>query len=61
MKLVHLMAGARVGGAEAYFERLVPALQRAGAQQRAMIRRHGDRAALLETAGVPVEARSAAA
>lgn len=48
------MAGAEVGGAEAYFERLVPALGRAGLIQRAVIRHHPDRAARLEAAGIPV-------
>ncbi len=48
------MAGARVGGAEAFFERLVPALARAGLAQRAVIRHHPERAAGLEAAGVPV-------
>jgi glycosyltransferase involved in cell wall biosynthesis len=48
------MAGARVGGAEAFFERLVPALARAGLEQRAVIRRHAQRTARLVAAGVPV-------
>lgn len=48
------MAGARVGGAEAYFERLVPALGRAGLEQRAVIRHHPARAAGLAAAGVGV-------
>jgi glycosyltransferase involved in cell wall biosynthesis len=48
------MAGARVGGAEAFFERLLPALARAGVAQRAVIRHHAARAARLTAAGVPV-------
>jgi glycosyltransferase involved in cell wall biosynthesis len=51
---MQVMAGARVGGAEGFFERLVPALARAGLEQRAVIRRHAERAARLEAAGVPV-------
>ena len=51
---MQVMAGARVGGAEAFFERLVPALARAGLEQRAVIRGHADRAERLEAAGVPV-------
>ncbi|MDH3474446.1 MAG: glycosyltransferase [Rhodospirillales bacterium] len=54
MRVLHVMAGARVGGAEAFFERLLPALARAGLEQRAVIRRHAARAARLEAAGVPV-------
>jgi len=44
------MAGARHGGAEGFFMRLVPALGRAGLEQRAVIRRHETRAREL-TAG----------
>ena len=54
MRVIHVMAGARVGGAEAFFERLVPALARAGLEQRAVIRHHPERVAGLEAAGVPV-------
>ncbi len=54
MRVLQVMAGARVGGAEAYFERLVPALGRAGLEQRAVIRRHAARAAKLEAAGIDV-------
>jgi len=53
MRVLQVMAGARVGGAEAFFERLVIALGRAGLQQRAVIRKHGERAARLEAGGVP--------
>lgn len=41
------MAGAQHGGAEAFFERLVPALHEAGAPQRAVIRQNHHRASLL--------------
>lgn len=46
------MAGARHGGAEAFFERLAPALHRAGVSQRLAIRRNPRRAAALRAAGV---------
>jgi glycosyltransferase involved in cell wall biosynthesis len=52
MKLLAAMAGAKVGGAEAFFERLVIALQRAGVEQRAAIRAEPDRARRLRQAGV---------
>jgi len=54
LRVVHVMAGARVGGAEAFFERLIPALARAGLSQRAVIRHHGARARRIEAVGVPV-------
>jgi glycosyltransferase involved in cell wall biosynthesis len=54
VKVLQVMAGARVGGAEAFFERLVAALARAGLEQRAVIRRHEDRAARLSDAGISV-------
>ena len=47
------MAGAKVGGAERFFERLVPALTAAGVEQTAVIRRHAERAGALRKAGVP--------
>ncbi|MFO1187717.1 MAG: glycosyltransferase [Alphaproteobacteria bacterium] len=51
------MAGAPHGGAEAFFERLVIALHKAGLEQRVLIRRDAERAARLEAAGLhPVEA-----
>ena len=50
------MAGARHGGAEAFFVRLASALQQAGEEQRVLIRRDPDRAAALRRAGIaPVE------
>jgi len=54
MRVLQAMAGAYHGGAEAFFMRLVPALQRAGVEQRAVIRRHPARAAALRAAGVEV-------
>ncbi len=48
------MAGAPQGGAEAFFERLAPALQRAGIAQRTLIRTNPKRAALLRADGVGV-------
>lgn len=50
------MAGARHGGAEAFFTRLAGALHRAGLEQRVVIRRDPARAARLRAAGLePVE------
>ncbi len=54
MRVLQVMAGARHGGAEAFFTRLVPALARAGLDQHAAIRRNPARAAALRAAGVPV-------
>lgn len=48
------MAGAGQGGAEAFFERLILALQRAGLEQRALIRKNAKRAAMLRDGGVEV-------
>jgi len=48
------MAGARIGGAEAFFERLCVALANAGTDQHAAIRTHDRRARLLADAGIPV-------
>jgi len=56
VRVLQAMAGAEFGGAEAFFVRLVPALGRAGVEQRAVIRRHPARAQALRDAGVnPVE------
>lgn len=50
------MAGAAHGGAEAFFERLAIALDRAGEDQKIVIRRNAARAARLRRAGLdPVE------
>lgn len=52
MRVLQVMAGATHGGAEAFFCRLVPALSRAGVDQRAVIRANPKRAAALCAAGV---------
>jgi glycosyltransferase involved in cell wall biosynthesis len=55
---MQVMAGADRGGAEAFFERLVPALSRAGVEQAVVIRRNSTRKRLLEQCGIaPVELR----
>ncbi|HVC53574.1 MAG TPA: glycosyltransferase [Stellaceae bacterium] len=57
-RLLQAMAGAPHGGAETFFVRLAGALQRAGEDQRVLIRREPERAAQLRVAGVAVaEAR----
>lgn len=57
-KLMQIMAGAKHGGAEAFFTRLAPALARAGVEQEIVIRRNPDRAAALRAAGLsPLEFR----
>jgi glycosyltransferase involved in cell wall biosynthesis len=53
-RLLQAMAGARHGGAETFFVRLAGALERAGQEQRVMIRRDAARAAELRAAGVAV-------
>ncbi len=53
MRAAHLMAGAPEGGAELFYERLVPALARAGDDILPVIRRNPARAARLEAAGTP--------
>ena len=55
MRVIQAMAGGEHGGAEAFFERLAPALSRAGLDQRIVMRRHGPRAARLRDAGLEVE------
>ncbi len=52
LRVLQVMAGARHGGAEAFFMRLVPALERAGLEQRVVIRRDGERAAKLQSEGI---------
>ena len=52
--LLQAMAGAEHGGAEAFFERLALALERAGVQQRLVIRKNAKRAGLLRAGGVEV-------
>jgi glycosyltransferase involved in cell wall biosynthesis len=53
-RLLQAIAGARYGGAEAFFVRLAAALQRAGEPQRVLIRRNSGRAQSLRAAGVAV-------
>ena len=50
-----MLAGAPTGGAETFFVTLVTAFAGAGVEQRAVIRRNPERAALLRSAGVPVQ------
>lgn len=52
MRVMQLMAGARHGGAELFFERLVMALARTGVEQKAVIRNAPERAAKLRAAGI---------
>jgi glycosyltransferase involved in cell wall biosynthesis len=49
---MQIMAGARFGGAEAFFERMVIALHRAGLSQHVVIRREAARAERLAAAGL---------
>ena len=55
LKTAHLMAGAPEGGAELFYERLIPALARAGDEVLPLIRRNAARAARLRDAGTPAE------
>ena len=56
MRIAHVMAGARTGGAELFFERLTAAQGRTGESVLAVIRRDAGRAARMRAAGVaPVE------
>lgn len=56
MRVAQVMAGARHGGAELFFERLCPALARAGETVLPVIRRDAGRAARLREVGLaPVE------
>ncbi len=52
MRLLQAMAGARHGGAEAFFVRLAIALHRAGQEQRVLIRADTERAAALRRGGI---------
>lgn len=54
IRLLQAMAGADRGGAEAFFERLAPALQRAGIEQKVLIRTNPRRAKALRDGGVDV-------
>lgn len=53
MRVMQVMAGAAHGGAEAFFDRLTLALDRAGVDQQIVIRRNAERAALLQPAKRP--------
>ena len=58
MRILQVMAGAKFGGAEAFFTRLVVALRRAGLHQRVVIRTNKRRADILRHGGIePVEFR----
>jgi glycosyltransferase involved in cell wall biosynthesis len=52
MRIAQVMAGAPIGGAEAFFERATIALHRAGDQVLPVIRRDAERAARLRKAGL---------
>ncbi len=52
MRVLQVMAGAQYGGAEAFFVRLIGALQRAGIKQKVLIRKNCSRARKLRQAGV---------
>lgn len=55
-RVLQAMAGSEHGGAEAFFERLAPALGRAGLDQRVLIRENAERAGVLRAGGIePVE------
>jgi glycosyltransferase involved in cell wall biosynthesis len=54
LRLVQAMAGARHGGAEAFFERLAVGLHHAGVTQQLVIRRNPERTARLRQAGLAV-------
>src|SRR5262245_63892732 len=54
MRLLAAMAGAKHGGAETFFERLVLAFHRAGVELRAAIRAEPERAGRLRGAGIDV-------
>ena len=53
-RLLQAMAGARHGGAEIFFVRLAAALQRAGEEQRVLVRSDPDRSRALREAGIPL-------
>lgn len=57
-RVLQAMAGAPHGGAEAFFDRLVPALTRAGVTQHVLVRDQPERLAILRAAGLdPVALR----
>ncbi len=51
-RILQAIAGAHYGGAERFFERMIPALTRAGVDQRVLIRKDQRRFDLLQAAGV---------
>jgi glycosyltransferase involved in cell wall biosynthesis len=53
-RVLHAIAGAEVGGAEAFFERLAVALAESGLTQHCVIRQNAARRALLAEADIPV-------
>ncbi|MEE2746610.1 MAG: glycosyltransferase [Pseudomonadota bacterium] len=55
MKLLQVIAGGKHGGAEEFFVRLAIALNKVGVEQRVVIRKHEQRAALLREGGVTVK------
>jgi glycosyltransferase involved in cell wall biosynthesis len=56
MRVLQVMSGAKVGGAETFFVDLASALHRAGLQQQVIIRRNAERAESLRKAGLePIE------
>ena len=58
MRVLQVMAGAKYGGAESFFMRLVVALRRAGLHQRVVIRKNEHRAEIFREGGIePVELR----
>ncbi len=52
MRVLQIMSGAKVGGAETFFVDMVSALHRSGLEQRVVIRRNPARAATLREAGI---------
>jgi glycosyltransferase involved in cell wall biosynthesis len=52
MRVLQALAGAQFGGAERFFERLVPALGEIGIEQRVLLRKDERRQALLAAAGI---------
>lgn len=54
MRVLQVMAGAKIGGAEAFFERLAIALHDDGLEQYAVIRKNKQRKEKLMQAGLPV-------
>ena len=53
-RILHAMAGAKVGGAEAFFVRLVCALHKAGEPQRVVIRPNESRIDAIQSAGIGI-------